>query len=158
MTITDEELLAVIDQVTIALGEILLSHRGLTEGLVDDQRIATARDRIEKSREEIDQEREKIRKTRDTLRRRQDLEKIRQDHEKVPQSEQKRPASMVPVQDQGGRVVGWVQSVGKGRFNILDQRGRVVAREIGNHTLDGLGRYAGRGRQGLRVLGQTMKA
>ena len=158
MTLTDGELLDVIDEVTIALGEILLRHRQLTESLVGDDTIKTSQDRIEKRRTEIEKLRNKIRKARETARRRRELEKVRKDHEKKAVAETTHSARLIAVRDGGGRVVGWLQSVGGGKVNVLDRRGVVVAREIGTATLDRRGLCVGGGvRQGLRILGQSLR-
>jgi len=36
VTFTDDELISLIEEVTTTLGQIFLSHRELTEGLLDD--------------------------------------------------------------------------------------------------------------------------
>ena len=128
MRLTDDELLAIIDEVATALGEILLSHRQLTEGLLDGKAIAMSQDRIEKRRTEIEKEREKIRKTRDAIRRRRELEKVRKDHEKEEVAETKSTATTSPILDGKGAVIGWIQRAGGNRTNILSRQGRVVAR------------------------------
>lgn len=131
MIFSNDELLEIIEQVTLTFGELLLRHRQLTEGLVDDQRIATLQDRIEKRRAEIDQERDRIRKVRDGIRRRRELEKISKEHEKEVTAESKSTATTSPILDGKGAVIGWIQRAGGSRMNILDRKGKVVARFTG---------------------------
>ena len=157
MTIEPDEILSILDDVCIAVGEILLRHRQLREGMLDSNAIAASQGRIEQRQAEIGKEREKIRKARESIRRRRELEKIRKDHEKDITAEATLPARLVPVMNGSGAVVGWLQSVGNGRVNVLDQRGNVVAHEIRGRTYDGSGRFAGRGSQGLRLLGHAKK-
>ena len=131
MRITDDELLGVIDEVTIALGEILLRHRNLRESLLANDAISASQDRIEKRRAEIEKERGKIRKTRDGIRRRRELEKISKEHEKEVATESKSTATMSPILDGKGALIGWIQRAGGNRTNILDRKGKVVARFTG---------------------------
>lgn len=156
MQLTDDELLAIVDEATTALGELLLRHRQLREASLNSQVISASQERIEKRRAEIEKEREKIRKTRDVIRRRRELEKISRDHEKEATDEGKQSPRLVAVRNGRGAVIGWLQSAGGSKVNVLDRRGRVVAREVGGYTLSRRGGLAGAGRQGLRVLGQTL--
>lgn len=55
-----------------------------------------------------------------------------------------------------GRLIGWLQPVGANRLNVLDAKGRLVAREIDGMTLDRRGRLVGHGKQGLVVLGYEL--
>lgn len=160
MTITDDELLAIIDEVTIALGEILLSHRHLTESMIDDKRISTSQDRIEKRRGEIEKERDRIRKIRDAVRHRRDVEQIRKQHEKDhdqgkrPQTEEiRKETGLETITNQRGQVVGYRQNQGS-QTVFLNCKGVLVAREVGGKTFDNRGSFVGAGRQGMRQLGQ----
>jgi membrane protein involved in colicin uptake len=86
MKLTDDEVLAIIDEATIALGEILLSHRQLTEDFLERHGIEQAEDRIEKRRAEIQKERERIRQMKDAIRHRREVERIRKQDEKEAES------------------------------------------------------------------------
>src|SRR5688572_24059808 len=114
MQLTDDELLAIVDEATTALGEILLRHRQLREASRDSQVISASQERIEKRRTEIEKEREKIRKTRDVIRRRRELEKTRRDHDKEATDEGRLPPRLVSVRNDRGADIGWFQSVGGG--------------------------------------------
>ena len=159
MKLTDDELLGVIDEVTIALGEILLRHRNLRESLLATDAVSASQDRIEKRRTEIEKEREKIRKTRETIQRRRELERISKQHKddanKKPQNEAGEGRSgITAIINQRGQVIGYRQESGR-QTNYLTAGGKLVAREVGGHTYDGRGGVSGRGKQGLRILGQT---
>jgi hypothetical protein len=88
MTFTDEELLDMVDEVTIALGELLLSHRQLAEAFFERHGIEQTQDRIEKRREEIQKERERIGQMRDAIRHRREVERIRKQNQKDAKGKQ----------------------------------------------------------------------
>ena len=84
MRFTDDELLQIIEDVTVALGQILLSHRELTEGLVDQQSELSQR-KIDGLKKRIDLERTRMLKLKRIRRRKAELEKLRQDRLKKSQ-------------------------------------------------------------------------
>lgn len=77
-----QKLLAIVDEVAVALGELRLSHRQLIEAFLERHGIEQAQDRIEKRRAEIQKERERIGQLRDALRHRRELERIRKQNQK----------------------------------------------------------------------------
>ena len=151
--ITDDELLAIIDEVTVTLGQIFLSHRELTEGLLDDGPTERSQKKIHDLKKRLDVEKDRLTQHRRFQQRKRELEKVRDDHDKHVQSESK----TVPIQNQSGCVLGWMQVVGTNRIHFLDHRGQVIGRFINGQTYDHRGRVVGMGNQGLRVLGQTLK-
>ena len=84
MKFTDEELLQIIEDVTVALGQILLTHRELTEGLVDQQSELSQR-KIDGLKKRIDLEKSRLVKLKRLRRRKTELEKLRQDRLKKSQ-------------------------------------------------------------------------
>lgn len=157
MTITDDELIDLIEEVTSTLGQILLRHRELTEGLLDQQLTDSSRDKIDSLKKNLELEKEKLSQIQHQQQRKRELERIRKSHETETQSEGTSRSQLVTIRDQRGRVLGWIQSVGKNRFNVLDGRSRLVGRFINGQTYDSRGRYVGNGNQGLRILGQSLK-
>jgi hypothetical protein len=158
MTISDDEILSIIDETTVALGQILLRHRALSESLLDTQQTERGKEEIDSLKKRIEDERANLAKIRHSQRRRKELDRIRSAHEKEAkdvQTEQKN--GMVSLLNQGGKLIGWIQTIGRNRVNILNAHGKVVAREIDGRTFDGKSRFAGRGNQGLRVLGTRLK-
>lgn len=159
MKITDDELIAIIDEVTTTLGQLLLTHRDLTEGLLDHDQTDSVRLKIDSLRKKMDDQKEELVQIRHVQQRKKELERIRRDHEressKDTQTEQKN--GTVPVINQKGQVVGRIQTVGRNRVNILDPNGRVVGREIDGVTYDTRGQVRGTGSQGLRILGMSRK-
>jgi hypothetical protein len=154
MKITDADLLSIIEDATLALGQILLRHRDLSESILDTQQTDRARESIYVLRRQIEDERERLEKIRHDQQRRKELERIRKAHEKESkgtQTEQK--SGSVSLLNQNGRLIGWIQDAGRNRVNILNANGKVVAREIDGRTFDGRSRFVGVGNQGLRVLG-----
>ena len=82
MKISDDDLLSIIEDTTLALGQILLHHRELSENLLDIQQTDQAKERIDSLRKQIEDERENLSKIRRSQRRKKELERIRRDHEK----------------------------------------------------------------------------
>jgi len=158
MTISDDDILSIIDETTVALGQILLRHRELSESLLDTQQTERGREKIDSLRKQIEDERENLAKIRHTQQRKKELERIRKAHDKEAkemQTEQK--AGLVSLLNQSGRLIGWIQTIGRNRVNILNANGKVVAREIDGQTFDGRSRFVGGGSQGLRVLGKSSR-
>lgn len=157
MTFTDDELISLIEEVTTTLGQIFLRHRELTEGILDQQLTDRSREKIESLKKRMELEKEKLTQIRHHQQRTKELERIRKSHETETTTEGKSRSHLVTIRDQRGRVVGWIQSVGKNRVNILDGRSRLVGRFINGQTYDSHGRFIGDGDQGLRLLGRTLK-
>jgi hypothetical protein len=153
VTFTDDELISLIEEVTTTLGQIFLSHRELTEGLLDDGPTERSQQKINDLKKRLDVEKDRLTQHRRSQQRKRELEKIRDDHQKDVQLESK----TVPIQNQSGRVLGWMQVVGRNRIHFLDHRGQVIGQFINGRTLDHRGRMVGKGNQGLRVLGQILR-
>lgn len=83
MKLSQDELLDLIDDVTIAVGEAILTNAELTESLLDQQRTADAQKKIDGLKAKTDAARIKLRKLRDTQRRRRELEKVRDKNTKA---------------------------------------------------------------------------
>lgn len=158
MTFTDDELISLIEEVTTTLGQIFLFHRELTEGILLQQQTDRSRDKIESLKKRMESEKEKLVQVRRSQQRKQELERIRKSHETETTTEGTSRSHLVSIRDQRGQVVGWLQSAGRNRVTVLDRRGVVVGRVINGQTYDGHGRLAGKGDQGLRVLGQTLRS
>ena len=162
MNLTKDELMGLMDELCVAIGEVLATHTELKESLLDQNRTVSQQQKIDRIKDELAKENDRLKKLRDSQHRRRKLEKVRKDHEqsaKTPQHEGKKIApTMTPLLNERGVVIGWIQPAGAGRTNILDRKGRVVARELNGITLDACGRLRGRDQQGLRVLGQSMAA
>jgi hypothetical protein len=157
VTFTDEELIDLIEQVTTTLGQIFLTHRELTEGFLDQQLTDRSREKIDSLKKQVEVEKEKLAQVRHHQQRTKELDRIRKSHETETQTEGRLRSHLVTIRDQRGRVVGWIQSVGKNRFNVLDGRTRLVGRFINGQTYDHHGRFIGDGDQGLRLLGHALK-
>src|SRR5208283_5687635 len=92
MNISDDELLSIIEDTTLALGEILLRHRELSENFLDIQQTDQAKEKIDSLRKQIEDESENLAKIRQSQQRKKELERIRRGHEKEAkqtQTEQK---------------------------------------------------------------------
>lgn len=82
MKISDDELLSIIDDATLALGQILLRHRELSENLLDTQQTQRGMERIDALRKQIEDERERLASIRHAQERKRKLERIRMAHER----------------------------------------------------------------------------
>lgn len=159
MNISDDELLSIIDDATLALGQLLLNHRELSESLLDTQQTDRAKQKIDSLRRKIEDERQNLATIRQAQQRKKELERIRQSHAKEA-NEAKRPKQKqgtVSVLNQKGQLVGRIQSFGNNRRNIMNAKGEIVAREIDGRTFNERGEFRGYGKQGLRVLGMKLK-
>jgi cell shape-determining protein MreC len=156
VTFTDDELISLIEEVTTTLGQIFLRHRELTEGILHQQLTDRSREKIELLKKRMELEKEKLVQIRHQQQRTKELERIRKSHETETTTEGTSRSPLVTIRDQRGRVVGWIQSVGENRVNILDGRSRLVGRFINGQTYDQRGRFIGDGNQGLRLLGQML--
>ena len=75
--ITDDSLLEIIDEITIAIGEILLRHQQLEEATLYDKGIEQSKDRISKKRLEIEKLKRKVLIMNLAMKRRKESEKNR---------------------------------------------------------------------------------
>lgn len=159
MNISDDELLTIIEDATLALGQMLLNHRELSESLLDTQQTDRAKQKIDSLRKHIEDERENLAKIRQSQSRKKELERIRKDHAKEANEARltKQKQGTVSVLNQNGQLVGRIQSFGNNRRNIMNARGEIVAREIDGRTFNERGEFRGYGKQGLRVLGMKLK-
>lgn len=82
MKLCDDELLSIIDDATLALGQILLRHRELSENLLDTQQAERGMERIDTLRKQIEDERERLATIRHAQERKRELERIRKAQEK----------------------------------------------------------------------------
>jgi len=160
MKITEDELLAIIEEVTATLGQILLTHRELTEALFDQTQTRVAREKIDAVKDELRKEKERLASIQHAQHRKRELEKLRQDQDnatldKAKQNEGKHASRMTQLLNGQGKLIGWIQPTGKNMVSILNSRGVVVAREIDSRTFDAKGRYRGNGKQGIRLLGKS---
>ena len=75
--ITDDSLIEIIDEITIAIGEILLRHQQLEETTLYDKGIEQSKDRISKKRLEIEKLKRKVLIMNLAIKRRKETEKNR---------------------------------------------------------------------------------
>jgi hypothetical protein len=144
------------------LEEILSTHSQLIESLLDQTQSTASQEKIDNLKQRIADERLKIKKHRDAQKRKRDLEKLRASQSAPPekkseQNENKHGSKTIQLLDGNGKLIGWIQPVGKNLTHILNARGQLVAREVDGKTYSQDGRFMGRGYQGLRVLGMKMR-
>jgi hypothetical protein len=136
--------------------QLLAMLSELRESSMQQREAGAQQDKIDRIKRELEDEKEQLK----TLRRRQqhkrELEQLRKQRQKPSQLEEKAADGMISLRNARGQIIGWVQATGADRVNILDSRGRLVAREVSQMTLDRSGRLVGRGKLGLVVLGREL--
>ena len=164
MIFGNEEFLDVFDEMTTAIGQILVAHRQLSEGFLETH-VEQAEEAKDRKKAEVQRYTDEIKKTRDAIRRRKELARISSRHEsdaKSSGSKENQSEGLVKtpkltrISDQGGRLVGYRMIDGR-QVVFYDSTLRVAAREIGNQTFDRRGACVGNGAQGLRILGQALR-
>lgn len=75
--ITDDSLIEIIDEITIAIGEILLRHQQIEEATLYEKGIEQSKDRISKKRLEIEKLKRKVLIMNLAMKRRKETEKNR---------------------------------------------------------------------------------
>jgi hypothetical protein len=132
---------------------------------MEDTRIDQIQTRIQRLEQLVTLEKEKLQNVRQVQRRKHELEKISAQHAKdsksspakPPQTEAvTKPSRFEVILNSRSQVVGYRQNLGS-QTVFLDAKGKVVAWENGNKTYDRRGLFAGYGRQGLRLIGQSSK-
>jgi hypothetical protein len=161
MNASQAELADLVGQICSAVGEIIVTNCQLTEGLIDDVATDTAKKKLASFRQQTAGAKAQLQKLRDAQRRKRDLTKIRDDHErqadKAEQTEGQASQRTIQLLDGHGRLIGRLKVEPSGDVLIYDSRGKLVSRELNNLTFDRTGRFRGRGKQGLVVLGQTLR-
>ena len=148
--------------VTCTLGQLIEIYGELAESILDQTQTRLGREKIDSLKKQIETEQDRLAKIKHAQQRKKELEKLRQDQDKAAgkksqQNEVQHGSKTIQLLDGKGKLVAWLQVLGKDRVNILDARGRLVAKEISGMTFDKSGKFMGRGRQGLRVLGMNQR-
>jgi hypothetical protein len=160
MPLTQSELLDLIDEVNVAVAQAIASYAELNEGMIDDAATGAAKEKLERLKAKTDDAKQRLADLKDQQRHKAEVERQRRERERERQStnESKSPQSRVALLNAKGQWIGWVETQRDGKVNVYDARGRIVARELNGITLDRTGRFVGRGRQGLVVLGQGLQS
>ena len=58
------------------------------------------------------------------------------------------------VRGPAGKVIAYIQKNGEDNYAILNENQRLVAREVNGDTFDANGRFVGKGRLGLTLIGR----
>ena len=147
-----EDISDIIDQITIAVGEILVTHAELTEGLLDKTATEQFQNKIDDLKEKTKLEKEKLKKVKTAQARRRYLEKVNKNNAKRPQNEVQSQPRVICLKNSRGVVIGWVRRVGPNRTHVMDRTGRLVAIESGKRTFTARGEYFGTNSQGVRLI------
>ncbi len=157
------ELSELLDDITAAIGDILVSHFELqleSVGMLEP--TDSAKKSIERIQKRLAGAKEKLAKAKEASARRKELEKLNSHNgrgaRRHPANESKSPAGRIQLLNGQGRLIGWLHNETNGKVTVYDAKGRLVARELAGLTLDRTGRLAGRGRMGLVVLGRRLAA
>lgn len=158
MKIHREELMDLLDDLCSEVSAVVASHaeisRELVEDSLDQKRTDAQQMRIDRVKRELENEKEELAALRRRQTHKRELEIARKENERKHRQEEGRASNgLVALRNARGQLIGWLQAAGMDRVNVLDAKGRLVARELNGMTLDRCGRLVGNGRQGLVVLG-----
>jgi len=165
MQISKDELISIVDDATTTFAELLLTHCrqqvDLYESTFGHTQDASAKARLDNLEKDVEKAKERVADARAHQNRNKALHRLKQQQdkastEKTPQNEQK-GGSTVRYTDGRGRNCGSMRRTGPRSAAFFDATGRLVAHESGGNTFDASGKFAGRGNQGLRLLGQAMR-
>lgn len=156
---TRDELIDLLSAVTTLLGTALAREVELKESLANDA-AASQREKLDALKAKLAGERLKLQKLNAASKRRRELEKKRQENERgtarSAANESKSSLRRIQLLNGQGKLIGWLHKEANGKVTVYDAKGRLVARELNGITLDRTGRFVGRGRQGLVVLGRAL--
>ena len=155
---TQDELIAVISDVTTLLGSALAQHVDLTETISTQQGagVESQRLKLDALKARLADEKLKLAKLKDAADRKRELEKLRHDNDRSaarPTTNESKNTGMVTLRATSGKIVGYSRTTGKNQTDFYDRTGKLVAREVGNFTYSN-GKAVYRGNLGLLVLGQ----
>ncbi len=161
MKITRDQLLDLLDDVCSEVSRVVASHAEICDELIEDtldQKRADAQQmRIDRVKRELEDEKAEMADLRHRQQHKREVERTRKENERRRQQNEGRGAGgLMALRNGRGQLIGWLQATGMDRVNVLDAKGRLVAREINGMTLDRSGRLVGNGKQGLVVLGGEM--
>lgn len=77
------ELSAILDDIVASIGEILVTHAELTEGMVDDIATSTAAASLERLKKRTDAAKQKLAVLRDRQRHKREVERQRKENERA---------------------------------------------------------------------------
>lgn len=150
-----ENLAAILDDIVASIGEILVTHAELSEGMLDDAATDAAKEKLERLKAKTDDAKQRLADLKDRQRHKREVERTRKEHERAATNEAKMSWA-VTLRAASGRVIGYMRVMGKNQTDFFSASGKLVAREVGNVTYAN-GRAVYRGRLGLVVLGQSLR-
>ena len=159
MPLSRDEVLALVDEVNVAVAEVIANFAQLKEGMVDKALTDTAKEKVDRLKQDTLAAKERLSVLKDRQRHKREMERQRKEHErersKAQQTEGKN-SGMVTLRAASGRVVGYMRAMGRDRTDFFSASGKLVAREVGNVTYSN-GKAVYRGRLGLLALGQSLR-
>jgi ABC-type sugar transport system ATPase subunit len=160
MPLTQSELLDLIDEVNVAVAQVIASYAELNEGMIDDAATGAAKEKLERLKAKTDDAKQRLADLKDQQRHKAEVERQRREREherrKAQQTEGK-SSGMVTLRAASGRVIGYMGVMGKNQTDFFSASGKLVAREVGGMTYSN-GKAVYRGRLGLVVLGRRLAA
>jgi hypothetical protein len=153
MKISQDEIADILSQTTTYLGQLLATAGELREDLMDQRQADAQQIKVDRIKRELDDEKQQMKRLRQRQQHKREAERKRKEHLKHRQHEGRGANGLVALRNARGQLIGWLQAAGMDRVNVLDAKGRLVAREINGMTLDRTGRLVGHAKLGLVVLG-----
>lgn len=158
MPLSKTEVLALVDEIDVAISELVLNFAQLTEGMIDDAATDGAKEKLERLRQDTQSAKQKLSDLKDRQRHKKEIERQRKEHErernKHATNEGKSSSGTLTLRDGAGKVVGFIRFQ-KHRTDYFNRTGKLVAFEISHKTFGDGAKFLGAGNQGLRVLGMS---
>ena len=159
MPLSRDEVLALVDEVNVAVAEVIANFAQLKEGMVDKALTDAAKEKVERLKQDTLVAKERLSDLKDRQRHKREVEQTRKEHErersKTQQTEGKN-SGMVTLRAVSGRVVGYMRVMSKDQTDYFSASGKLVSREVGNLTYAS-GKAVYRGRLGLLALCQSLR-
>jgi hypothetical protein len=156
MKISRDEITDILSQTTTFLGQLLATGGELREDLMDQRQTDAQQIKVDRIKRELENEKQQMKRLRHRQQHKREVEKNRKKRLKHRQHEGRAANGLIALRNARGQLIGWLQAAGMDRVNVLDAKGRLVAREIKGMTLSSTGRLFGHGKLGLVVLGAEM--
>lgn len=155
MPLSQSELLDLVDEVNVAVAQVIASYAELSEGMIDDAAADAAKEKLERLKQKTDDAKRRLSDLKDRQRHKREVEKRRKEHERSATNESK-TSGMVTLRAANGRVIGYMRVMNKNQTDYFDRTGKLVAREVGGVTYSN-GQAVFRGKLGLVVLGASLR-
>jgi len=161
MKATQDEINSIMDEITVAVGQILINGADLQmESITGDIGADAVKKKITRLKKQTQQASERLQGSKRQKKHRVEIERQRKEHETPAKTKlaanEAAIGKCISIRNEKGVVIGRIQQTGENRINYLSNDGRVISREINGITLDSKGRLKSLQRIGQIALGQNL--